>query len=249
VNEVIATEQLVKIYKLGDYEIHALRGIDLAIGAGEFVAIMGPSGSGKSTLMHILGCLDRPTRGKYRLDGRDVSSMDRDSLAEVRNRKIGFVFQSFNLLARTTALENVELPLLYNGSSTRQRVEKARAALSLVGLDGRENHYPNKLSGGQQQRVAIARALVNDPSIILADEPTGNLDTRTSIEVMEIFQALNQKGITVILITHEKDIAEYAKRNITFRDGRIVIDEKVNTPKYAAEERRRLPAEEDEVAQ
>ena len=246
-NEVIATEQLVKIYKLGDYEIHALRGIDLAIGAGEFVAIMGPSGSGKSTLMHILGCLDRPTRGKYSLDGRDVSSMDRDSLAEVRNRKIGFVFQSFNLLARTTALENVELPLLYNGSSTRQRIEKARAALSLVGLEGRENHYPNKLSGGQQQRVAIARALVNDPSIILADEPTGNLDTRTSIEVMEIFQTLNQKGITVILITHEKDIAEYAKRNITFRDGRIVIDERVEAPKNAAGELRLLPAEEDEA--
>jgi putative ABC transport system ATP-binding protein len=247
VNEVIATEQLVKIYKLGDYEIHALRGIDLAIGAGEFVAIMGPSGSGKSTLMHILGCLDRPTRGKYSLDGRDVSSMDRDSLAEVRNRKIGFVFQSFNLLARTTALENVELPLLYNGSSTRQRIEKARAALSLVGLEGRENHYPNKLSGGQQQRVAIARALVNDPSIILADEPTGNLDTRTSIEVMEIFQTLNQKGITVILITHEKDIAEYAKRNITFRDGRIVIDERVEAPKNAAGELRLLPADEDEA--
>jgi putative ABC transport system ATP-binding protein len=247
VNEVIATEQLVKIYKLGDYEIHALRGIDLAIQAGEFVAIMGPSGSGKSTLMHILGCLDRPTKGNYRLDGRDVSSMDRDSLAEVRNRKIGFVFQSFNLLARTTALENVELPLLYNGSSTRQRIEKASAALSLVGLEGRENHYPNKLSGGQQQRVAIARALVNDPAIILADEPTGNLDTRTSIEVMEIFQTLNQKGITVILITHERDIAEYAKRNITFRDGRIVIDERVGAPKNAAEELRALPAEEDEA--
>ncbi|NWF91141.1 MAG: ABC transporter ATP-binding protein [Ignavibacteriaceae bacterium] len=247
-NEVIVTEELVKIYKLGDYEIHALRGIDLVIGAGEFVAIMGPSGSGKSTLMHILGCLDRPTRGKYRLEGRDVSSMDRDSLAEVRNRKIGFVFQSFNLLARTTALENVELPLLYNGSSTRRRVEKARAALALVGLEGRENHYPNKLSGGQQQRVAIARALVNDPSIILADEPTGNLDTRTSIEVMEIFQALNRKGITVILITHEKDIAEYAKRNITFRDGRIVVDEEVRARKNAAEELRLLPAEQDEAA-
>jgi putative ABC transport system ATP-binding protein len=247
-NEVIATQQLVKIYKLGDYEIHALRGIDLAIEAGEFVAIMGPSGSGKSTLMHILGCLDRPTRGQYLLDGRDVSSMDRDSLAEVRNRKIGFVFQSFNLLARTTALENVELPLLYNGSSSRQRAEKARAALTLVGLEGRENHYPNKLSGGQQQRVAIARALVNDPAIILADEPTGNLDTRTSIEVMEIFQTLNAKGITVILITHERDIAEYAKRNITFRDGRIVIDERVAAPKIASDELRLLPADHDEDA-
>jgi putative ABC transport system ATP-binding protein len=248
VSDLIATEQLVKIYKLGEYEIHALRGIDLAIKPGEFVAIMGPSGSGKSTLMHILGCLDRPTRGKYRLDGRDVSSMDRGSLAEVRNRKIGFVFQSFNLLSRTTALENVELPLLYNGSSTRMRIEKARAALALVGLEGRENHYPNKLSGGQQQRVAIARALVNDPAIILADEPTGNLDTRTSIEVMGIFQSLNGKGITIILITHEKDIAEYAKRNITFRDGRIVIDENVPVQRNAQEELRSLPEEEGEGA-
>jgi putative ABC transport system ATP-binding protein len=248
VNDLIATEQLVKIYKLGDYEIHALRGIDLAIERGEFVAIMGPSGSGKSTLMHILGCLDRPTKGKYRLEGKDVSSMDRNSLAEVRNRKIGFVFQSFNLLARTTALENVELPLLYNGSSTKQRLEKARAALSLVGLEGRENHYPNKLSGGQQQRVAIARALVNDPAIILADEPTGNLDTRTSIEVMEMFQSLNDKAITIILITHEKDIAGYAKRNITFRDGRIVIDERVAAPKNGKEELRSLPPDESEDA-
>ena len=247
-NDLIATEQLVKIYKLGDYEIHALRGIDLAIERGEFVAIMGPSGSGKSTLMHILGCLDRPTKGKYRLEGKDVSSMDRNSLAEVRNRKIGFVFQSFNLLARTTALENVELPLLYNGSSTKQRLEKARAALSLVGLEGRENHYPNKLSGGQQQRVAIARALVNDPAIILADEPTGNLDTRTSIEVMEMFQSLNDKAITIILITHEKDIAGYAKRNITFRDGRIVIDERVAAPKNGKEELRSLPPDESEDA-
>jgi len=248
VNDLIATEQLVKIYELGDYEIHALRGIDLAIERGEFVAIMGPSGSGKSTLMHILGCLDRPTKGKYRLEGKDVSSMDRNSLAEVRNRKIGFVFQSFNLLARTTALENVELPLLYNGSSTKQRLEKARAALSLVGLEGRENHYPNKLSGGQQQRVAIARALVNDPAIILADEPTGNLDTRTSIEVMEMFQSLNDKAITIILITHEKDIAGYAKRNITFRDGRIVIDERVAAPKNGKEELRSLPPDESEDA-
>jgi putative ABC transport system ATP-binding protein len=243
---LITIEHLVKIYKLGDYEIHALRGIDLVIEQGEFVAIMGPSGSGKSTLMHILGCLDRPTKGNYRLDGRDVSSMDRDSLAEVRNRKIGFVFQSFNLLSRTTALENVELPLLYNGSTTRNRIDKARAVLSLVGLEGREHHYPNKLSGGQQQRVAIARALVNDPAIILADEPTGNLDTRTSIEVMEIFQALNGKGITIILITHEKDIAGYAKRNITFRDGRIVIDERVGAPRSANEELRSLPADDDE---
>ena len=240
-NELISTDHLVKIYKLGDYEIHALRGIDLSIEKGAFVAIMGPSGSGKSTLMHILGCLDRPTEGRYLLDGEDVSSLDRNSLAGIRNQKIGFVFQSFNLLSRTTALENVELPLLYNGSQSKDLTQRALKALSLVGLEGREHHYPNKLSGGQQQRVAIARALVNDPSIILADEPTGNLDTRTSIEVMEIFQSLNQKGITIILITHEKDIAAYAKRNITFRDGKIVKDETVVSPKNAKDELLSLP--------
>jgi len=247
VDQVISTEHLVKIYALGDYEIHALRGIDLSIEKGGFVAIMGPSGSGKSTLMHIVGCLDRPTKGKYFLEGEDVSSFDRNSLAGIRNRKIGFVFQSFNLLSRTTALENVELPLLYNTSYSKTRVERAKKALALVGLEGRENHYPNKLSGGQQQRVAIARALVNDPAIILADEPTGNLDTRTSVEVMEIFQNLNESGITIIIITHEKDIALYAKRNITFRDGRIVKDEAVAARKKAKDDLLSLP-EEDEAS-
>ena len=240
-DQLINTDHLVKIYNLGEYEIHALRGINLTIENSEFVAIMGPSGSGKSTLMHILGCLDRPTQGRYLLEGKDISSLDRNSLAQIRSRKIGFVFQSFNLLHRTTALENVELPLLYNNSSPKVIAEKAKKALSLVGLEGRENSYPNQLSGGQQQRVAIARALVNDPAIILADEPTGNLDTRTSIEVMDIFQSLNEKGITIILITHEKDIAAYAKRNITFRDGKIVKDEKVISPKNAQDELLSLP--------
>jgi len=240
-DQLINTDHLVKIYNLGEYEIHALRGINLTIENSEFVAIMGPSGSGKSTLMHILGCLDRPTQGRYLLEGKDISSLDRNSLAQIRSRKIGFVFQSFNLLHRTTALENVELPLLYNNSSPKVIAEKAKKALSLVGLEGRENSYPNQLSGGQQQRVAIARALVNDPAIILADEPTGNLDTRTSIEVMDIFQSLNEKGITIILITHEKDIAAYAKRNITFRDGKIVKDEKVISPKNAKDELLSLP--------
>lgn len=238
---VILTEHLVKIYKLGDYEIHALRGIDLSIEKGAFVAIMGPSGSGKSTLMNIVGCLDRPTEGRYLLDGEDVSSLDRNDLARIRNRKIGFVFQSFNLLSRTTALENVELPLLYNGGHSKDLTQRALKALSLVGLEGREHHYPNKLSGGQQQRVAIARALVNDPAMILADEPTGNLDTRTSVEVMDIFQSLNQKGITIVLITHEKDIAAYAKRNITFRDGKIIKDDLVAVPKKAKEELLSMP--------
>lgn len=238
---LISTEHLVKIYKLGDFEINALRGIDLFIEKGDFVAIMGPSGSGKSTLMHILGCLDRPTRGRYLLEGKDISSLDRNNLAQIRNRKIGFVFQAFNLLSRTTALENVELPLLYNGNSSKGNIEKAKKALSLVGLEGRENSYPNQLSGGQQQRVAIARALVNEPAIILADEPTGNLDTRTSVEVMDIFQSLNKGGITIILITHEKDIASYAKRNITFRDGKIVKDEIVQIPKIGKEELLKLP--------
>ena len=244
-DQIISIDHLVKIYKLGDYEIHALREINLLIEKGEFVAIMGPSGSGKSTLMNILGCLDKPTSGKYLLEGKDVSVLDRNSLAGIRNSKIGFVFQSFNLLSRTTALENVELPLLYNGTSPKENIKKAKKALSLVGLEGRENHYPNKLSGGQQQRVAIARALVNDPAIILADEPTGNLDSRTSVEVMEIFQSLNAKGITIILITHEKDIAAFAKRNITFRDGKIVRDEMVSVPKKAKEELLSLPETEN----
>jgi putative ABC transport system ATP-binding protein len=235
-NHLISIETLVKTYKAGDFEVHALRGIDLTIGNGEFVAIMGPSGSGKSTLMNILGCLDRPTSGKYLLDGVDMSSLNRDSLAEIRNKKIGFVFQSFNLLSRTSALENTELPLLYNGGSSKQNIEKARNALKMVGLEGREKSFPNQLSGGQQQRVAVARALINNPAIILADEPTGNLDSRTSIEVMGIFQSLNEKGITIVLITHEADIASYTKRNIVFRDGKIAKDEIVAKPRNAAGE-------------
>lgn len=241
-SDLITTEKLVKIYKLGDYEINALRGVDLTIKNGEFVAVMGPSGSGKSTLMHILGCLDRPTSGSYMLDGQDMSILDRNNLARIRNQKIGFVFQSFNLLSRTSALENVELPLLYDGSSPKENIEKAKRALGLVGLEGRENSYPNQLSGGQQQRVAVARALINDPAIILADEPTGNLDTRTSVEVMDIFQSLNERGITIVLITHEADIASYAKRNITFRDGLIIKDDLVALPKRAKEELKGLPA-------
>jgi putative ABC transport system ATP-binding protein len=242
---LISIDTLTKTYKAGDFEIRALRGINLAIDDGEFVAIMGPSGSGKSTLMNILGCLDRPTSGKYLLDGIDISSLNRDSQAEIRNKKIGFVFQSFNLLSRTTAMENAELPLLYNGNSSKQNTEKARNALKRVGLEGRENSYPNQLSGGQQQRVAIARALINNPAIILADEPTGNLDTRTSIEVMEIFQSLNEKGITIVLITHEADIASYTKRNIIFRDGRIAKDEIVAKPKNAANELLAMPPTEE----
>jgi putative ABC transport system ATP-binding protein len=245
-DHLISTEGLVKIYNLGDFDIHALRGVSLSVDKSEFVAIMGPSGSGKSTLMHILGCLDRPTKGRYVLEGQDVSSLDRNRLASIRNQKIGFVFQTFNLLPRTTALENVELPLLYDGTSTKERVRKARTALAKVGLEGREGSYPNQLSGGQQQRVAVARALVNEPTIILGDEPTGNLDTRTSVEVMEIFQALNDSGITVVLITHERDIAAYAKRNITFRDGKIVKDEPVVNRRKAKEELSTLPEAEPE---
>lgn len=245
-DHLISTEGLVKIYNLGDFDIHALRGVSLSVDKSEFVAIMGPSGSGKSTLMHILGCLDRPTKGRYVLEGQDVSSLDRNRLASIRNQKIGFVFQTFNLLPRTTALENVELPLLYDGTSTKERVRKARTALAKVGLEGRESSYPNQLSGGQQQRVAVARALVNEPTIILGDEPTGNLDTRTSVEVMEIFQALNDSGITVVLITHERDIAAYAKRNITFRDGKIVKDEPVINRRKAKEELLTLPEAEPE---
>lgn len=245
--DLIILDKLVKTYALGDYEIHALRGIDLTIREGEFVAIMGPSGSGKSTLMNILGCLDRPTSGRYILDSSDVSSLNRDQLAEIRNKKLGFVFQSFNLLARTSAIENVELPLLYNGNTTKEKYKKAMKALEMVGLKDRANSAPNQLSGGQQQRVAIARALINEPAIILADEPTGNLDTRTSIEVMDILQMLNERGITIVLITHEPDIASYAKRNIVFRDGRIVHDEIVAAPRRAKEELANLPQDVHEV--
>jgi putative ABC transport system ATP-binding protein len=224
---VISVRDLKKTYDLGgENAVHALRGVNLDVAGGEFVAVTGPSGSGKSTFMHILGCLDRPTSGRYELDGRDVSRLSRDDLAAVRNRKIGFVFQGFNLLARTSALENVELPLLYGAHlKASERHERARAALAAVGLLEREHHHPNQLSGGQQQRVAIARALVNEPAILLADEPTGNLDTRTSVEVMDIFQRLNaERGITVLPITHEHDIAEYGTRTVAFRDGHIVSD-------------------------
>jgi putative ABC transport system ATP-binding protein len=224
--EVIRLRNLVRVYQMGEVEVRAIDGISLTISEGEFVAVMGASGSGKSTFMNIVGCLDRPTGGEYFLDGVDVSTLDRDRRAEIRNGKIGFVFQAFNLLPRTSALENVELPLIYasNGHRTKDRQDRARRCLDIVGLSGREDHQPSQLSGGQQQRVAIARALVNDPKLVLADEPTGNLDTRTSGEVMAVFQKLNAEGKTIVLITHEPDIARYAKRVITFRDGRIIED-------------------------
>jgi putative ABC transport system ATP-binding protein len=242
---VISVRNLVKTYTVGEVEVRALRGVSLDVQPGEFLAVTGPSGSGKSTLMHILGCLDRPTSGEYLLDGRDVSHMTKDQLAEVRNRKIGFVFQGFNLLSRTTALDNVELPLLYRGKTRApERRKLAMAALSEVGLADRAGHHSNQLSGGQQQRVAIARALVTKPSILLADEPTGNLDTRTSVEVMGIFQRLNlEHGITVLLITHEPDIAEYATRTLSFRDGHIVSDQTVKRRRMADQELKTLPEE------
>jgi len=226
---VLEIHELVKTYHMGEVEVHALKGINLTVARGEFVAIMGPSGSGKSTLMNIVGCLDRPTSGSYRLDGIDVSRLDRDARAEIRNAKIGFVFQGFNLLARTRATENVELPLLYSnlGLSTLDRARRAREALRRVGLAGREDHYPSQLSGGQQQRVAIARALVTEPAILLADEPTGNLDSRTSEEIIAIFQELNDAGKTIVLITHEPDIAAHAKRVVYVRDGLIWRDEQI----------------------
>jgi putative ABC transport system ATP-binding protein len=225
-SEVIRVEDLHKTYRMGDVDVPALRGVNLAIDGGEFVAIMGASGSGKSTLMNILGCLDRPTRGRYFLEGQEVGSLSRDHWAHIRNRRIGFVFQGFNLLTRTTALENVELPTMYNGLAGAQRRERAVEVLSLVGLAQRLDHMPNQLSGGQQQRVAIARALVNRPSLILADEPTGNLDSTTSHEIMTLFQRLNaEQRITVVLVTHEHDIADYAQRSVLFKDGLIVSDE------------------------
>jgi putative ABC transport system ATP-binding protein len=232
---LVEVRSLVKIYRMGEVEVRALEGVNLAIAKAEFVAIMGPSGSGKSTLMNILGGLDRPTSGAYFLDGVDVATLDADQRAEIRNAKIGFVFQSFNLLARTSALENVEMPLLYGNAAlgTGDRILKARAALRRVGLEGREGHYPAQLSGGQQQRVAIARALITDPAIVLADEPTGNLDSRTSDEVMAIFQALNDEGRTVILITHEPDIATYARRVVQMRDGGIITDEPIRDRRRA----------------
>jgi putative ABC transport system ATP-binding protein len=223
---LIEVHEITKVYTLGDIELKALDNVSLAIEKGEFVAVMGPSGSGKSTFMNMLGCLDKPTSGRYLLEGIDVSGLDKDELAKIRNRKLGFVFQGFNLLSRTSAVENVELPLLYDGLSARERRERASAALRSVGLEGREGHHPNQLSGGQQQRVAIARALVNNAPIIMADEPTGNLDTKTSIEIMELFVKLNRESnITIILVTHEADIARYSRRIIRFLDGRVVSDE------------------------
>ncbi len=217
-------ETVTKVYRMGDVEVHALRGVSLSVQEGEFVAVMGASGSGKSTLMNIVGCLDRPTGGRFLLEGQEVSHLDRNALAERRNRTLGFVFQNFNLLSRTSALENVELPLIYTDMRTRERHERARAALERVGLGDRLHHHPNQMSGGQQQRVAIARALVASPKVILADEPTGNLDSRTSVEVMAILQELSRSGITIVLVTHEPDIATYAARVITMRDGRVRED-------------------------
>jgi putative ABC transport system ATP-binding protein len=245
---VIDLENIHKTYTMGDVQVHALRGASLRIRAGEFVAIMGASGSGKSTTMNILGCLDRPTKGTYILDGQDVSEMSKDERADIRSHKIGFVFQGFNLLSRTSALENVELPMLYAGVSSKERHARAMQSLAAVGLAGREQNHPNQLSGGQQQRVAVARALVNDPALILADEPTGNLDSRTSVEVMEIFQRLNrERGITLVLVTHEPDIAQYAQRIVVFKDGKIRKDYLVEDQRDAAEELKNLPAiEEDE---
>jgi len=234
--EVVRLVDVHKTYRTGEMEVHAVRGVSLEIRRGEFVALMGASGSGKSTLMNLLGCLDRPTSGHYILDGADVSGLDRDRLADIRNRKIGFIFQSFNLLPRTSARENVELPLLYGAQrlTNAQLREKADRVLASVGLGGREDHHPSQLSGGQQQRVAIARALVNDPEVLLADEPTGNLDSRTSVEIMAIFQQLNERGITVVMVTHEQDIAAYARRNVVMRDG-ILLSDKVVTQRTVAE--------------
>jgi len=248
---VMSVRDLVKTYQVGDIEVRALRGASLDVRKGEFVAVTGPSGSGKSTFMHIVGCLDRPTGGQYFLDGKDVSKLSKDELAIVRNKKIGFVFQGFNLLSRTTALDNVELPLLYNSGTakmkTSERHKRAKEVLEIVGLGQRMDHYPNQLSGGQQQRVAIARALINEPSILLADEPTGNLDTRTSIEVMDIFQRLNmERGITVVLITHEMDIAEHGTRLVRFRDGKIQLDSQIAERRMASDELKLLPPAEDD---
>lgn len=241
---LISLQNLTKTYHVGEVDVHALRGVSLDIDAGEFVSIVGPSGSGKSTCMHILGCLDRPTSGKYMLDGKDVSQLSRDELARVRNHTIGFVFQSFNLLPRTSALENVELPMLYTGTKVApaERHARAKKALAAVGLENRMDHMPNQLSGGQQQRVAIARALMTEPPIILADEPTGNLDSRTSVEVMEIFQRLRQeRGITIILITHDHDIAEYGSRVVSFKDGHLLSDSKNDRWREASRELADMP--------
>jgi putative ABC transport system ATP-binding protein len=239
---VIKLEEIHKIYHTGEVDVHAVRGVTLEIQRGEFVAVMGASGSGKSTIMNMLGCLDRPSKGSYLLDGKDVSSLERDELADIRNEKIGFVFQGFNLLSRTTALENVELPMLYvhRRVSGKEQRDRAMKSLEIVGLAKRFDHHPNQLSGGQQQRVAIARALVNQPALLLADEPTGNLDSQTSIEIMGVFQKLNDQGITIVMVTHELDIASYTKRNIIMRDGKVVTDESVKNRLIAENELRKL---------
>ena len=239
---VVKVEEIHKVYESGEIPVHAVRGVSLVVQRGEFVALMGASGSGKSTLMNLLGCLDRPTRGRYLLDAIDVSQLGRNELADIRNQKIGFVFQGFNLLARTTALENTELPMMYgqHRRSTREMRDRALHSLDIVGLSDRADHFPNQLSGGQQQRVAIARALVNNPQVLLADEPTGNLDSKTSGEVMGVFQKLNEQGITSIMVTHELDIARYCKRNLILRDGRLVRDELVPDRLRADEEMRKL---------
>ena len=243
---VIRAEEVHKYYELGENRVHALRGVSLEIGRGEFVAVMGASGSGKSTFMNILGCLDQPSNGRYLLEGIDVSTLNKKQLAAIRNQKIGFVFQGFNLLARTTALENAELPAFYARVSQQERLRRARAALEMVGLGDRLDHFPSQLSGGQQQRVAIARALVNRPSILLADEPTGNLDSRTSVEVMEILQTLNQEqGLTIVLVTHENDIANFARRAVVFRDGTIRKDEPIANRAVASTVLKNMPVLED----
>jgi putative ABC transport system ATP-binding protein len=242
---IIEIKGLKKDYQVGEVSVHALRGVDLKIEEGEFVAIMGVSGSGKSTMLNILGCLDKPTAGEYDFDGVNINSLSKDSLARLRNNKLGFVFQAYNLLPRTTALENVELPLFYNNNvRSKERKERAVAALESVGLANRMHHMPNQLSGGQQQRVAIARSLVNNPVLILADEPTGNLDTRTSFEIMELFQDLNSKGRTIVYVTHEPDIARFATRNVIFRDGKIQKEAQVTDRLFAGDILKTLPPEE-----
>ncbi|MGH9741869.1 MAG: ABC transporter ATP-binding protein [Candidatus Acidiferrum sp.] len=242
---VLRVEDVHRYYDLGETRVHALRGVTVTIHRGEFVAIMGASGSGKSTFMNMLGCLDRPTSGRYLLEGTDVSMHDKKALAMIRNQKIGFVFQGFNLLARTTALENTALPTLYTKIDKAERQKRASEALAMVGLANRSEHFPSQMSGGQQQRIAVARALVNRPSILLADEPTGNLDSRTSVEIMEIFQSLNDAGLTIVLVTHEHDIAQFAKRVLVFRDGRIRKDDPVLSRPKAAEVLKTLPTLED----
>jgi len=244
--ELIRVEDVHKYYELGETRVHALRGVTVSIAPGEFVAIMGASGSGKSTFMNLLGCLDRASSGRYLLQGTDVSQLDKKALASIRNRKLGFVFQGFNLLSRTTALENVELPTLYARLPKEERLQRAKESLQLVGLGERMEHFPSQLSGGQQQRVAIARALVNRPSILLADEPTGNLDSRTSVEIMQIFQTLNESGLTLVLVTHEPDVARFAKRTIVFRDGKIRRDEPVKDRPRAAEMLKTMPTVEED---